>query len=162
MLLPCTLRPRRGRHAAAVVQKTIKKLIPRGAGLLFLILFSVKLERERKLNSLDFEFGCHFATHSSSKRISFSPPLRPLDRTKEYERTTPPKEDSRNPPRPRDPVSARKPDRPRSDALKLHSGEPVLRRFAQVRRIKSSLLSSTDRPRRQKRYVSHISCPCLS
>ena len=53
MLLPCTLRPRRGRHAAAVVQKTIKKLIPRGAGLL--ILFSVKLERERKLRSLDFE-----------------------------------------------------------------------------------------------------------
>ena len=48
MLLPCTLRPRRGRRAAAVAQKTIKKLIPRCAGLLFLILFSVKLERERK------------------------------------------------------------------------------------------------------------------
>ena len=83
-----TLRPRRGRHAAAVVQKTIKKLIPRSAGLLLLILFSVKLERERKLRSLDFELVAIFATHSSSKRSCFSPPLRPLDRTKEYERTT--------------------------------------------------------------------------
>ena len=45
-------------------KKTIKSLVSRGAGLLLLFLlllcFSVKLDRERKIESLDFEFGCYF------------------------------------------------------------------------------------------------------
>ena len=43
MLLPCTLRPRRGRHAAAVVQKDYKKAHParRGALALDLVLSEV-------------------------------------------------------------------------------------------------------------------------
>jgi len=149
-----TLRPRRGRRAAAVVQKTIKKLIPRSAGLLLLFLLSVKLEGTWTKNRfVGLRIGSHFATHSSSKRFRSSPPLRPLDRTKEYERTTCRRKicgiyhghEIRLTPGGRiDPARKR---------LKLHSEEPDLRRVSSSSSNQVIATVVKGCPKRHKRYV---------
>ena len=110
-----TLRPRRGRRCRRCT-KTIKKLIPRSAGLLLLILFSVKLERERKISSLDFELVAILPRTRRQSDLFFTA-ASSVGSYKSVREDHLPKEDLRNLPRPRDSACARRPDRPRSEAI---------------------------------------------
>ena len=160
MLLPCTLRPRRGRHAAAVVQKTIKKLIPRRAGLLLLFLW-IRKERERNISSLDFELVAILPRTRRQSDLFFTT-TSSVGSYKGVREDHLPKEDLRNLPRPLDSAYARRPVALARKRLKLHSEEPDLRR---VRSSSSNQVIATvvnGCVKRHKRYVPlHISCPCL-